>query len=301
MKTNYLEIPSIEIKTNSCSKCGLCSKICPVRIFIYSKKEIPAIQHTEECVLCGQCLGTCPTNSISHNLFDFQNFIRIQQRKPISEEQALAFLSQRRSLRNYTNEVPPKELLEKISQIAGFAPGSPHHRVGWERNITIVSGHENMKIVTEITSEYMQKMIKLLNSWMLKIIAKFSEAAKAGIGAVPSFEIALNDYKNGKDSITYNAPVAIFLHAPISSSMPQVDCDAACLQMQLYAEAFGLGSCWNGLIQGAAAGDHLRNFTKLSDFLKIPKGHKCYAAFTIGYPAVKLHSIPERKVDITWI
>lgn len=51
----------------------------------------------------------------------------------------------------------------------------------------------------------------------------------------------------------------------------------------------------------AAAGEHIRNFSKLGKFLKIPEGHKCYAALTAGYPSIKLHSIPERNVNIKWI
>jgi len=48
--------------------------------------------------------------------------------------------------------------------------------------------------------------------------------------------------------------------------------------VQLYAESFGLATCWNGLIQGAAAGDHLKDLTKLAEFLQIPGENKCYAA-----------------------
>ena len=73
------------------------------------------------------------------------------------------------------------------------------------------------------------------------------------------------------------------------------------LAVQLLADAHGCGTCWNGLLQGAAAGDHVRGFRKLAEFLKIPEGHKCYAAATVGYPAVRLHSLPLREVGITWI
>lgn len=210
-------------------------------------------------------------------------------------------LTQRRSLRNYKKEIPSIELLTKIVEIAGYAPSSPHHRVGWIRNATIVVGHENMKIVSGMTSEYMEKLIKMLGSWYMKLAAKYDDRAKAALGIVPSFKEGLSKYKNGNDMITYDAPAAIFLHAPIKSSTPQIDCDAACLQIQLYAEANGLGTCWNGLIQGAASGDHLKGFKKLEKFLKIPEGLKCYAAMTIGFPSVKLHSIPERKTEISWI
>jgi nitroreductase len=230
-----------------------------------------------------------------------KNFGHIQNNKPIATDAAFEFLSQRRSIRNYKHEIPSTELLKKIVQIAGYAPGSPHHRVGWIRNITIVYGADNMKVVLDMTADYIQKTLRLLKSWYLKMAAKYSDSAKAGISVVPDLEMRLDEYKNGGDSIIYNAPAALFFHAPVNSSFPQVDCDTACMMVQLFAEANGLGTCWNGLIQGAAAGDHLRGFTKLADYLKIPKDHKCCAAMTIGYPAVILHSIPERKANITWI
>ena len=302
MEQRFIEQPVISINKETCSKCGLCSKICPVRIYGLSEEGTTiTMNRLEECCLCGQCISGCTTDSIVHSGFEMSNFKQIRNKKSVSPKLAFEFLSQRRSVRNYRKEIPSKELLEKIVQIAGYAPGSPHHRVGWVRNITIVYSEENMKTVLDLTVDYIQKMLKLLNSGLLKVMAKFSDSAKAGLGVVPDLEMRLNEFKNGGDSIIYNAPVAMFFHAPANSSTPQTDCDTALLLVQLYAEAYGLGTCWNGLIQGAAAGDHLQGFKKLSEFLRIPKGHKCYAAMTAGYPSINLHSIPERKVDVAWI
>jgi NAD-dependent dihydropyrimidine dehydrogenase PreA subunit len=158
MQNKILEPPTIKVHTGTCSKCGLCTKICPTKVFRTTNGNHKEIKHTEECVLCGQCICGCPTNSIEHS------------------------------------------------------------------------------------------------------------------GFVPKF-----------------------------SSTPQTDCDTALQLVQLYAESFGLATCWNGLIQGAASGDHLKGFTRLAEFLRIPGENKCYAAMTIGYPNVSLHSIPERKVDVTLI
>ena len=301
MELKILEAPTIEFNTSTCSKCGLCTKVCPTKVFKATNGDEKVIAHTEECVLCGQCICGCPTKSIIHSGFNPGNFIRIKNKRPATPELAFEFLSQRRSVRNYKQVAPPAELLEKIVQIAGFAPGSPHHRVGWVREMIIVTGDDNMKMIRDITAEYIQKTIRLLNSWYLKAMANFSELAKAGIGVVPDLQMRLDQYRNEKDLIIYNAPAAIFFHAPKYSSTPQTDCDTALQLVQLYAESFGLATCWNGLIQGAASGDHLKGFTKLSEFLHIPTKNKCYAAMTIGYPSVQLHSIPERKVDITWI
>lgn len=301
METTFLESPAIKVNSSTCSKCNLCTKICPTKVFKATNGDEKVISHTEECVLCGQCICGCPTNSIIHSGFNSESFIRIKNKRPVTPELAFEFLSQRRSVRNYKAETPPAELLEKIVQIAGFAPGSPHHRIGWVREMTIVTGAENMKIIRDMTAEYIRKTIILLNSWYLKVMANFSELAKAGVGVVPDLTMRLDEYRNEKDLIIYNAPAAIFFHAPKFSSTPQTDCDTALQLVQLYAESFGLATCWNGLIQGAAAGDHLKGFTKLAEFLHIPGENKCYAAMTIGYTTVTLHSIPERKVDITWI
>ena len=301
METKILEPPAIKVNQGTCSKCGLCTKICPTKVFRATKGEDKVIAHTEECVLCGQCICGCPTNSIIHSGFNPGNFKRIKNKKPVTPESAYEFLSQRRSVRNYNGITPSPELLKKIAEIAGFAPGSPHHRVGWVREMTIVSGEDNMKIIRDMTADYIQKTIRLLNTWYLKAMANFSELAKAGVGVVPDLTMRLNEYRNGKDLIIYNAPAAIFFHAPKFSSTPQTDCDTALQLVQLYAESFGLATCWNGLIQGAASGDHLKGFTKLAEFLRIPGENKCYAAMTIGYPSLSLHSIPERKVDITMI
>ncbi len=301
MKSKILEPPTINFNPDTCSNCGNCAKICPTRIFNNLNGDDKQILHPEECVLCGQCICGCPTNSIIHSGFDSENFIRIKNRRPVTPESAFEFLSQRRSVRNYKEITPPVELLEKIIGITGFAPGSPHHRVGWVREITIVTGEDNMKIIRDMTAEYIHKTIRLLNSWYFKAMVNFSELAKAGVGVVPDLQMRLDKYKNGCDLIIYNAPAAIFFHAPKFSSTPQTDCDTALQYAQLYAEAFGLATCWNGLIQGAASGDHLKGFTKLAEFLRIPKENKCYAAMTIGYPSISLHSIPERKADITWI
>lgn len=301
MENRFVDTPIISIDNTTCNKCGLCSKICPIRVFDFRKGEIPGIQNTDECVLCGQCLCACPTNSITHSGFDKSNFKNINNGQSFNADFVFSILTQRRSLRNYKKEIPTIALLTKVVEIAGYAPSSPHHRVGWIRNATIAVGHENMKIVAEITSEYMENMIKMLGSWYMKWAAKYDDRAKAALGIIPSFKEALKEYKQGNNLITYNAPAAIFLHAPIKSSTPQIDCDAACLQIQLYAEANGLGTCWNGLLQGAASGDYIKGFKKLEKFLKIPAGHKCYAAMTIGFPSVKLHSIPERKTEISWI
>ena len=300
IKETYLNTPEIYIKKDTCTGCGLCVKVCPVRIYKIKDKKSVAARSLDECCLCGQCLSACPKKSIVHSGFDFSQFRRISH-NPVYTENTFNLLSQRRSVRNYRENIPPRELIEKIVDVAGYAPGSPHHRVGWVRNFSVVYGYENMKIVKDMTSEYLSITRKLIKNPLVRVAAHFDDSIEAAFAVLPDIEMRLQEYKEGRDAIVYDAPVAIFAYAPENSSMPQADCDAAISYVQLYAYSLGVGTCWNGLIQMAAAGEHFKKFKKLSRFLKIPEGYKCYAAVTAGYPSVKLHSVPEREVNITWI
>ena len=242
-----------------------------------------------------------PSGAIVRSVFTPDQMRRITNREPASADKVEAFLAQRRSIRNYRKDPPPRELLEKAISAAGFAPGSPHHRIGWTRSFTVVSGEKEMAEVRAATVSYLRRIQKLLEGRIIRIIARFDESARRGFEVVPDLSMRLAEWEAGRDVVTWDAPAAIFAHAPTASSLPQIDCDAAMLYVILAAEAQGLGTCWNGLLQDAAAGAHLRGFDKLSSLLHLPDGHRCYAAATIGYPAVRLPSVPHRDVAITWV
>lgn len=66
-KNTYLNPPRISIKQNSCSGCGLCAKICPVRIYKIINKKSSIERSLEEWCLCGQCVAACPNEAIIHS------------------------------------------------------------------------------------------------------------------------------------------------------------------------------------------------------------------------------------------
>jgi nitroreductase/NAD-dependent dihydropyrimidine dehydrogenase PreA subunit len=291
----------VSIRSEACKRDGLCVKLCPVRVFVAEKGEVPTTRHPEECCLCGQCAAGCPGGAIEHSVFGSDRLRPIENRRPAGADAIEAFLAQRRSTRNYRKEPPSKELLEKVIGAAAFAPGSPHHRIGWTRSFTVVVGEEAMSEVRAATVEYIRRIHKLLSGVALRVLARFDNSARQGLEVAPDLAMRLAEWEAGRDAITYDAPAAIFAHAPMGSSLPLADCDAALLYVILSAEANGLGTCWNGLLQDAAAGAHLRRFDALSKLLGIPAGHRCYAAATIGYPSVRLHSVPRRDVALTFI
>ena len=272
-------------------------------VFTGGKGALPTVDHTEHCCLCGQCVAICQSDAITHEALSGPAFERITDRRPVDPEAFLQAVKQRRSVRNYKDQPVPKALLEKVVSVAGFAPGAAHNGVGWERHVTVVTGKENMAQVRDHTVEYMRRMRDLLDGFLLRTVEHFSEQAHAVRRTVlPDTIIRLVEwFEQDNDRIIYEAPAAVFVHAPEHCTTPQEDCDAALMAILLVADAFGLGCCWNGWLYMAADGDHQRGFTDLKDFLGIPKDHVCRAAATVGYPSLRLHSVPDRRTNISWV
>ena len=227
--------------------------------------------------------------------------------RPVSEmpetdaEVVTAALRQRRSVRNYKKKLIPRAELEEMAEIASFSPTSAHGGEGWTRSCIIVSGEENMRRVLDMTAEYLKMLADLLDSFVVRTVARFKPAPRVGRSLLPDILMRLRRYEQGEDVITYNAPHAIFFHSPEHSVYPQVTCDTALYTVMLLAHAKGLGTCWNGWLMKAANGFKVKSFTKLREFLGFPDHHQVYSAATLGYRAVKLHSTPDRRTAVRFI
>lgn len=296
-----MKAKTISIDREKCRKEGLCAIVCPMRIMTHEKKEYPQIRDEELCVLCGQCIAVCPAEAITHSTLDASRFQKITDLPPINEDAISSLLRQRRSVRVYKQRQVPRAVLEEIVQVVGFAPTSAHGGEGWVRNVVIVSGKDTMQKVLDLTAEYLRRLKKLMESFIIKKVALWNPHARMGRSMLPDISMRLAELEQGRDAILYDAPHALFFHAPRYSPYPQIDCDTALYSAMLLAHAKGLGTCWNGWLAKAVSGFKIKSFTGLRDFLGIPDHHDCFAAATMGYPAVTLHSIPHRETKIRWI
>lgn len=292
----------ITINEEKCQKDGLCAKVCPMRIYTQKKDEYPILKDVEHCVLCGQCIAVCPHDAITHNTLPSEHFMRINGLlNPVSDEDMIAALRQRRSVRTFKKKDVPRDELYEIAQCCGYCPTGAHGGDGWKRNVIIVTGKENMQRILEYTVDYMKILKKMLNGFMVKLVSRWVPEARGGLSTLPDLLLRLELYNQGQDPILYNAPALILIHTPNDSATPQADCDAALYAMMLAAQSKGLGTCWMGWVQYAASGFKVRSFSKLKEFLMVPANHDVYSAMVIGYPAIKLHSLPYRVTQCTWI
>jgi nitroreductase/NAD-dependent dihydropyrimidine dehydrogenase PreA subunit len=292
---------AIAIDSERCEAEGLCASLCPVRIFSHEKGSVPRISDTEHCVLCGQCVAVCPNDAITHSVLERQRFREIKEMASIDAGVVASLLRQRRSVRNYKKDLVPRRELEELAEIAGFSPTSAHGGEGWTRSCIIVSGAESMGLVRDMTAEYMKQLAALLDSPMVRIMARWKPSPRVGRSLLPDITMRLREYARGEAVITYNAPHAIFFHSPTHSVYPQITCDTALYTVMLLAHARGMGTCWNGWLMKAANGFKIRSFTRLRELLGFPDHHEVFAAATLGYRAVKLHSTPDRKTTVRFI
>lgn len=56
------------IDPEKCSKCGLCSSICPMNLFQHEPKTVPQVMYPEECWHCNACVLDCPSGAVELRL-----------------------------------------------------------------------------------------------------------------------------------------------------------------------------------------------------------------------------------------
>lgn len=68
MKTlRYLEhLPLLQLNTDACIGCGLCSQVCPHRVFVIENGKAHIVDKGG-CMQCGACAKNCPADAIYVN------------------------------------------------------------------------------------------------------------------------------------------------------------------------------------------------------------------------------------------
>ena len=289
---------SIQISARRCKRHGLCAEVCPARVYKWEKGMVPLVANPERCTFCGQCVAVCPADCIEHSGLEYENFKKITHDAPCS---LIECIRERRSVRNYREKTLSHDVLARIANSAGFAPTGAFGGNDFVRQIVIVSDPIIMRKVATFTAQYMLKLKKVLEGPLLRTMAKFFKPAQAGRSILPDLTMRLEHWKNGIDDITYNAPVAIFVHTSLSTPTPHEDTSAAMMNILLSAHTLGVGGCWNGWLAHAAISAHVKDNNELAKLLNLPDTNRVVQAATFGWPRIKLHSLPSRKTNIQWI
>jgi len=110
------------IDTEECIACGQCKSVC-IRDNI--KIEDVAVETGSNCFECGHCMAICPTKAITLKIFKGREDKIVDynpKELPVSYNDLLQFLKQRRSMRWFKNKKIDKDTFNKLFKGAYYSP-----------------------------------------------------------------------------------------------------------------------------------------------------------------------------------
>jgi nitroreductase/NAD-dependent dihydropyrimidine dehydrogenase PreA subunit len=269
------------IDRQKCDLCGLCVADCPGFVVAMSVADgFPSLAQggEERCIKCGHCVAVCPNGAFDHNLMRAEQCIEINRTLLPSPQSVEYFLKSRRSIRTYKEEPLDRKTLEKLIDIASYAPsGHNVQPVSW----IVVSGRDKLKVLGDLVAEWMRAAVK--ENPALDSMMKLGMVADA--------------WSMGVDVIMRGAPHIAVAHAPkLYGPLGHEGCLIALSYLELAAYSLKVGACWAGYFEMAAV-----NYPPLRQALKMLEGNRPYGAMMLGRPKHDYSRIPLRKEpDIQW-
>ena len=253
------------VNKQSCTKCGLCVTDCPARIIAMADGR-PVIAPDKEaaCYKCQHCLAICPTGAVSILGLTPENSRPLAGNYP-DPDQLEILIKGRRSVRRYKDENLEPELLQRLLEVAWHAPTGVNSR---QVRFTVVDDRENL---AHLRDEVMAGLGRLVRD----------NALPEGMGFYADF-VRLWEEK-GIDTIFRGAPHLLVASVPKNVPSPMPDCLIALSYFELFAQANGVGTVWNGLIKWAI--NDLLPETRQR--LGIPEDHLVGYVMAFGWPAVR--------------
>lgn len=269
----------IEIAKETCTQCGICAAVCPGMLIRLRTDGYPRPIRGADlgCIRCGHCVAACPTSSLSHREMVIKDCPPLDKTLRITAEQTAHFLKNRRSIRVYREEPVPRDLIEKVIDIARYAPSGHNSQcVEW---VVLGKGNE------------LGRIRQIGTDWMRWMIAEQPEMAST-LGLKPM----LRSMEAGNDPFLRSAPGLIVAHAAADNLFAVAACPIALTYLDLAANGLGLGCCWAGLFNRAAIA-----FPPMIEALSLPSGHRPFGSMLIGYPKYVYQRTPTRKQpSVTW-
>jgi nitroreductase/NAD-dependent dihydropyrimidine dehydrogenase PreA subunit len=265
----------VAIDTAKCDVCGLCVEVCGRGGVEIADGRI--VLGGARCMECGHCVALCPAGALTTELGLPPDIDRRLVPSPAMVEN---FLRARRSHRLYEKREIPVETVERLVDLAHYAPSGKN-----EQPFAFVALRtpEARRAFTEACFERMGRaQRKLANPVWRWFVGTFFDRRVQDPKVRRSLERALRRREMGMDPLFFNAPLILFVHGPAVGATPKDDCCYALFHAVLLAEAMGLGSCINGNSEVL-----IHHFPDLLEPLGIPADRRVYACATFGYPRLE--------------
>lgn len=270
----------VTIDREKCNQDGICVSECPARILVMDRDEgvpVPSPEFEEYCIRCGHCVAVCPVGALRLDWLDPENCQKMNKDLALTPEQAEQFLRGRRSIRSFKEKTVPRNILEKLLEVACSAP-SAKNKQPWHWIVV-----QEPKEVRRLAGLVVEGMRAFLDS-------------DPDEGKIRGYHRVVAAWDSGIDRVCREAPHLLIVHAEQDWTFAPEDTALALSLLDLYATSIGLGVCWGGYIYKA-----INAFPPLFEALGLPKEHLAFGAVMVGYPKFKYQCIPVRdQPRVTW-
>lgn len=270
---------TILVDQDLCTRCGICSVVCPVRIVEPADENtLPRVFDAKAgmCIRCGHCEVHCPSQALLLNDRPDDSVRLPAGAGSIGSDDLGYYLRKRRSVRHFTIDPVPKEKILEVLDICRYAAsGGNGQPVEW----IVVTDPKKVQNIARLTAEWMKTLVNTghpMSSYVPILIA---------------------GWEHGYDPICRGAPHLLVAHIPEGNPGASIDAIIALTHFDVAAPAYGIGTCWAGFVAMAAM-----SYAPIQEELRIPAGRKPAYAMLFGNPQYKIHGIPRRKpLTVTWL
>lgn len=278
------------IDKTKCTKCGLCTEICPD--YLTTDEEGFPVGNENGligCFQCGNCMMLCPNDAIEIRGEDISKEHLRELNPDLPDFDAInSLFLKRRSCRKFTEQDVSKETIDKILQAAATAAVSiPPSEV----KVLVIQGREKVQELADDLTKAMKYFNKMMNPIMLGMIRLM--AGKVQSDFLKDFVLTLSKEivekrEKGIDYLFYDAPAVVIFYG--TELTDKDDWILAVNQAIIAAEALGLGTCIIGFV-----GEILKTNKKLRKKYGILKSDRVGTGFVLGYPVIKFRKTFQRN------
>ena len=286
----------VKIDAGRCTGCGWCVDECPAGIIeagLHAGSP-PAVRRQDRCTLCGHCVAVCPAGALAHSGLPAGTFD--EGGCEITPEAMRDFLLLRRSVRNFTGNEVPVEVIERLIE-AGTHAGTASN--AQTEGFIIVRDRRLLEELEDMVVQIMWKKLRLLGNPVGRKLAGmlFGEAMVArSLGYYERFGEARQKGRS-RGLIFRNAPALIAVHGERSNRLVHENCAIAVRNMEMLAPTLGLGTCWAGFLLTAAGFSNA-----IARRLGLPGDRNIYSAVMVGYPRHRItKTIPRKVREVRWL
>lgn len=253
----------VKIDLEKCVGCGKCVKDCPEYNIVMENKK--ADIKKGRCLKCGHCVAICPRNAVSIPEYDEKEIITLREEDKLDADTLLRVIKGGRSIRKF-KDIPVE--IEKLQQI--IEAGRYTATASNSQDVSYI-------VITEKNKEIEREAVKLLRA-LKKPLGLFLPIVRSA---------------NVDDEFFFKNASAII----VILSNNKVNGALAASNMELMAEALGLGTLYSGFFTAA-----VNISSKLRRMLNMEKGQKVVTTLVIGYPNVKyIRTAPRKKAVVKFV